>query len=261
VSHGLVLKRFFRSDWLDREPDIVEREARHLRLLAGVDLPIPRLVGVDPDASVCDHPAVLMTRLPGRSVLVPDDWDAWLRGLVEPLAVLHAIGDDAVSSLGAYRTYNDLEALAAPSWSARQDVWEALVERVRGEAPAFVPRFVHRDYHPTNLLWVQGRLSGVLDFTDSSRGPAATDLGHCRLNLASLHGPDVADRFLDMHQAIAPGSIEIDPYWDALSLVEVLPGPDDVYWGWTNLGMHGLTTQTIRDRLDEYASRILARFA
>lgn len=257
----LVLKRFFRRDWLAREPDIAAREARHLQALACVDLPIPRWVGVDPQGEVCDHPAVLMTRLPGRSELVPDDMDAWLRGLVEPLAVLHDIADDRLAAFGEYRSYNDLEALAVPAWSSCPAIWQQLIERVRGERPGFVPRFVHRDYHPTNLLWTRGRVSGVLDFTDSSRGPAAADLGHCRLNLAQLHGPDVAERFLAMHQALAPGSIEIDPYWDMLSLVEVLPGPDDVYWGWTNLGVRHLTTRVVRERLDAYAAGLVAKLA
>ncbi len=260
--HPLVLKRFVRGDWVDREPDVATREARHLAALATLasgDLPVPRLVGVDPDAETCDCPTLLMTRLPGRSLLQPEDMAAWLRGLCQPLIGLHAIPIDGLDCFAPYRSYNDLRSVQVPAWSQRPEVWEGVLARVRGERPGFAARFVHRDYHPNNVLWCRGELSGVLDFTDSSVGPAAVDLGHCRLNLAQLHGPEVAERFLQTYASLAPRTIELDPYWDLLSLVEVLPGPDIVYAGWTKLGVRGLTTRIVRDRLDAYAADLMAK--
>lgn len=257
--HPLLLKRFFREDWLAREPDLAEREARHLELLQGVDLPIPELVAVDPRASETDLPAVLMTRLPGRTRLLPSDLDAWLRSLVEPLVVLHGLPESVASSFPPYRSYSDLGTLEIPGWTRRPELWERVIDRLRRPPPAAEDRFVHRDYHPNNLLWTHGRISGVLDFTDSSHGPAAVDLGHCRINLAQLHGPDVADRFVEVHEAIAPGQIELDPYWDLWSLANVLPGPEGVYWGWRNLGITHLTDEMIWERTDELTARVVAR--
>ncbi len=259
LRHPLVLKRFFREDWLTREPDLAAREARHLEKLSATPLPIPRLVGVDPQASRCDWPAVLMTRLPGRSELVPEDMDDWLLGLVEPLPVLHGLSESVYADLAPYRAYAQVDELVVPEWSARPDAWKRAIDCVQAPPPSTRERFVHRDYHPTNVLWTQSRVSAILDFTDSSRGPAAADLGHCRLNLAQLHGPDVAERFLALHESTAPGSIELDPYWDLLSLIEILPGPPSVYWGWRNLGVRGLTPEIVRDRLDDYAGRLVAK--
>lgn len=259
LRHGLVLKRFYRADWLEREPDVAEREARHLQWLAPVELPMPRLVAVDPRAEHCDLPAILMTRLPGRVELAAPDLDAWLRALVEPLLTLHAIPDALASRFGAYRSYNDVAALDVPAWSRCPEHWSRALERLRQPAPACAPRFVHRDYHPNNLLFLQGRLSAVLDFTDSSYGPAAVDPGHCRLNLAQLCGAGVAERFGALHEEMAPGSVELDPYWDLLSLIEILPGPDDVYWGWRRLGVSGLSTGVVRERLDDYVALLVAK--
>lgn len=261
VRHPLVLKRFFREDWLAEEPDVAEREARHLRLLEGVSLPIPKLVAVDPYAEVCDRPAILMTRLPGRVVLMPDGiggMEAWLRDLAETLRVLHEIPDDVAREFPPYRHYGDPDALPIPAWTKRPDVWEAVAARLREPAPACTSRFVHRDYHPCNLLWKRGEISGVLDFTDSSYGPAPVDLAHCRFNLAQLHGPDVADRFLEVYDALAPGAARLDPYWDFVGFLNTLPGPAGVYWGWRNLGVRHLTAETCWARLDEYAARCVA---
>ena len=259
MRHPLLLKRFFREQWLARDPDLVEREARHLTLLAQVDLPIPRLVAADPRAEDCDLPAVLMTRLPGRPELLPSDVDVWLRSLVEPLGVLHALPESVWSGFPPYQSYNDLGCLEVPRWTRRPGVWERVIERLQGTPPASASHFVHRDYHPGNLLWSQGHVTGVLDFPNSSHGPAAVDLGHCRLNLAQLHGPDVADRFLEVYESVAPGSLELDPYWDLLSLAGCLPGPEGVYWGWRNLGVTHLTAEICWRRLDEFAERLLAR--
>ena len=120
-------------------------------------------------------------------------------------------------------------------------------------------RFYKTNWQTVSTVGELGRLTGVLDFTDSSRGPAAVDLGHCRINLAQLHGADVADRFLELHESLAPGSVELDPYWDLLSLANMLPGPEGVYWGWRNLGVTHLTAEICWQRLDEFAARVVAR--
>jgi aminoglycoside phosphotransferase (APT) family kinase protein len=258
LRHRLVLKRFVQRDWLAREPDLAEREARHLELVAALALPIPRLVAVDARADACDAPALLMTRLSGRVVLSPEEPDAWLRGAAETLRALHELPEERAHALEPYRHYGDPTALAVPAWSKRPEVWERVIARLARAAPQAARRFVHRDYHPGNLLWLQGRRSGVLDFTDSCCGPAAVDLGHCRLNLAQLHGPDCADRFLEIYAALAGGAVEIDPYWDLIGLSNLLPGPEDVYRGWLDLGVRHLRLETCWARLDDYAARVVS---
>jgi hypothetical protein len=67
---------------------------------------------------------------------------------------------------------------------------------------------IHRDYHPQNTLWSRLRLTGVVDWTQASRGPPALDLGHMRWNLVADYGQGVADRFLACYRAAtgaAPG--------------------------------------------------------
>src|SRR6476661_17195 len=71
----LVLRRYVRADWLAREPDLAEHEARVLDLLGPSPVLAPRLVGVDATGERCDGPAVLMTRLPGRIRWSPQDVD------------------------------------------------------------------------------------------------------------------------------------------------------------------------------------------
>ena len=46
--------------------------------------------------------------------------------------------------------------------------------------------FCHRDYHPGNVLWSRGQVSGVVDWTHACHGAPAVDVAHCALNLARL---------------------------------------------------------------------------
>ena len=50
--------------------------------------------------------------------------------------------------------------------------------------------FLHRDFHPGNLLWTDERITGVVDWVSACAGPPEEDIGHCRANLAIRHGQD-----------------------------------------------------------------------
>jgi hypothetical protein len=117
-AHSFVLRRFVRLDWLAEEPDIAEREATALRLLADGRLPTPQLVAVDPLGVAVGVPAVLMTRLEGHIEWDPPALDPFLHGLAETLTAIHATPIPAGVALPAYAPY----ALAMH----RPPVWDLL---------------------------------------------------------------------------------------------------------------------------------------
>ncbi len=71
--------------------------------------------------------------------------------------------------------------------------------------------FLHRDFHPGNVLWTDGAVTGLVDWASAAIGPAAADAGHCRWNLARTLGQDAADRFL------ALTGLAYHPYWDVVA--------------------------------------------
>lgn len=240
-GRGLVLRRFVDEDWLAREPDLAEREARVLELLARSDVPAPRLVAVEPERHW-----VLMTRLPGEIDLAPRDLDSRLAQLAEPLEAIHAVA----GKVPRYRTYEDVQALEPPPWTAHREAWEDALETVRGPAPPTTHCFIHRDYQPSNALWSGGRLTGIVDWVNASWGPPGIDVGHCRLNLALLFDPETAARF----------GPEQNPYWDLLSAIEFLPdGGRGAIAMWQEAGRTDLTPELVVSRYDEYVAGIAAR--
>lgn len=91
-------------------------------------------------------------------------------------------------------------------------------------------------------------------------GPAGVDVGHCRVNLALLHGAWQADEFLERYRHYAGEAFGYDPYWDLVTLIDFAYWQPEVYAGWTDLGVTGLTKELMAERLDAYVSSLLRRF-
>ncbi|MBC7808757.1 MAG: phosphotransferase, partial [Akkermansiaceae bacterium] len=258
-TRDFVLRRFDNVQWLREEPDLARHEAESLRLAVRVREDTPEVVAFDETGSGCGAPAVLMTRLGGAVVLSPPDGAAWLDGLARSLCRIHAV--DAGDFPWKYFTYTDLAAFGTPSWSRCPEHWSAAIAVARGPRPSYPPRFIHRDYHPANVLWQSGAVSGIVDWVNACAGPAGIDVGHCRVNLAQLFGVTTADAFLSAYEKYAGTAFRYDPYWDIVSLLDGSEGEPSVYAGWTALGVTGLTDTLMRDRSDDYLSSLVVRAA
>jgi aminoglycoside phosphotransferase (APT) family kinase protein len=254
---SLVLRRFTDKDWVRREPDVAVREAASVQHAARAGLPAPDLVATDRDGTYCGLPATLVTKLRGEMVLQPANWHEWLQGLASTAAQIHRV--DAAGFRWTYRRYNDGEELAVPSWSKQPEAWKKAIQIVQAAAPSYRECFIHRDYHPSNVLWLNGRVSGVVDWVNGCRGPAGIDVAWCRHNLANLHGVSVADDFLAAYVETAGSEFEYDPYWDLMSVVELLPGPPSMYDGWRAVGVPNISNTLIRERVDLYVASVVAR--
>jgi aminoglycoside phosphotransferase (APT) family kinase protein len=224
VSDGgreqVVLRRYVRPDVNEEEPDIAEREAQVLRFVETIDVPTPKLLAVDPTGTGAGVPSILMSRLAGRIEWSPSNIDRWLQRLAALLPPIHAA---PLPNPGAIRPIAPYEQLsyAPPSWARWPKVWERAVEVFYESASEFPAVFIHRDFHPGNVLWRRGRVTGVVDWQAASIGPAWADVAHCRANLFR-YGLDVADRFTKLWEQQAGASYH--PWADIVAIVDFLDG-------------------------------------
>jgi aminoglycoside phosphotransferase (APT) family kinase protein len=249
-THRLVLRRWARPGWEADDPDYtVEREERVLQLLRSTPVPAPVVVAADPAGVHCDVPAILLTRLAGHPPRPADmSGDRFCRDLAEALAQIHDVDATAQRQLDPYRLYYDRAHAAPARWMPATPVWVLATAAVRERPPLTTMTLIHRDYHPGNALWSRGRLTAVVDWTQASWGPPGLDLGHLRWNLVADHGQQVADQFLDCYRAIT-GSVHDDqPYWDLVSLLDLLLDGDDP----------GDIEPSDLRRFEEYAETLLA---
>jgi hypothetical protein len=102
-------------------------------------------------------------------------------------------------------------------------LWELVFEEATGTAPPSRRCFIHRDYHAYNVLWVDGRISGVLDWPTAAWGRPGIDLARLRLNLAGDIGPEAAERLVGIHESVTGEKGVHDPHWDLVDLADCIP--------------------------------------
>lgn len=254
-SSRCVLRVIDNPEWLVYEPDLAAHEAAALLAAQRAGLPAPQLVAYSSDDVGFGAPVVLMSFLDGVIELQPADPQAWLGALARQLIAIHR--HSAADLAWRYGSWIDMAALAPPSWTAAPRVWERAIEMVRGGPPDYRPVLIHRDYHPTNILWQRGAISGVVDWINACRGPAGVDVAHCRTNLTMMHGMAVADQFLALYSEMSDG-FDYQPYWDVDSILDVcLPEPR-FYAPWQTFGLATIAPHVLQQRIDAQLERVMA---
>jgi aminoglycoside phosphotransferase (APT) family kinase protein len=213
----VVLRCYVLEELKLEEPDIARREAHILRLLERCPVRTPALLAVDPSGEAAGVPAVVMSRIPGRIVWAPDNLDDWLHRLAAVLPEIHASPITTADGVREFTPYVP-DSWDPPSWLSDQRLWTralAVFHRPRLDPDR---AFIHRDYHPGNVLWLRGRLSGVVDWQAASIGPRAADVAHCRRNLISHFNVDVADRFSRLWESISGETYH--PWAEVVTLVD-----------------------------------------
>jgi aminoglycoside phosphotransferase (APT) family kinase protein len=215
----LVLRRYVWPGFLEDEPLAPRREVEALALVAGHGVPAPQVVAADvTGGEVGDGvPGMLMTLLPGRALAVPDVWR-----LAEVAAAVHDVDPDGFGH--DYLPWYRGTTTGPPPGAAQAALWEAAIEVWRGNPPPHRWVFVHRDFHPGNVLWSRDEPTGVVDWANACRGPWGCDVAHCRTNLIGLAGPDAADGFLSAYESLTGRTYH--PYWELAAVLE--HGPS--YW-------------------------------
>ncbi|MFF9277163.1 phosphotransferase family protein [Streptomyces griseosporeus] len=265
---SLVLRSFVKPFFRRHAEGLLTREATVLRLLAGTDVPAASLVAVDATARYCDHPSLLMSLLPGAVRLGDTGADARADLLARQLARIHRLPVTVRERPRTYQAWASPERVTVPAATERPDLWQRAVDVIRREPPAWQGCFLHRDFHPGNVLFTgtddDPRISGIVDWVETSWGPADLDVAHCSTALALLHGVPAGMRFADRYVA-AGGTLAEDGghhlYWRLLDALGFAPDAEKVAVPWRELGRVDLTAGVLTQRLEGYIESLFSRYA
>ncbi|MEM8857499.1 MAG: aminoglycoside phosphotransferase family protein [Chloroflexota bacterium] len=254
-----VLRLFTLTSWLETEPDLARHEAAVLERVQQENFKSPHLIAFDEFGTNTIYPAVLMTKLEGQVELKPSNFDQWLKLQAHTLHQIHQTPIDNFS--WQYKHWFDLNELSVPSWTKQPTVFREMIDILKSPPPEVPLVFLHRDYHPTNILWDESRLSGIVDWVNGCIGPAMIDVGHCRLNLASLFGIQAAEAFLENWKSVAP-SRHYSPWWDICAFANggVFSNKLGIYSGWADFGKNDISIENLADRLDQLAVAMARAF-
>lgn len=214
-----VLRLMTNEPWKAHGCALTEREASALQTLEDTPVPAPTSLGLDAEGRRTGVAAHLMSRLPGRPATGVDDLD--VTAMATLLAVIHEV--KPAKSFRAYQSWAWEAKRILPAWTKHPGSWQRGFDVLAGEPPSYEPMFLHRDYSHRNLLWSGGEISGVVDWVETSTGPAWLDAGHAATNLALAFGPEPAWTFLERYAALTGRQME--KYWLVMDAVGFLPPP------------------------------------
>ena len=249
-----VLRVLDNQKWLAEEPDLAEHEAAALREARAAGLKAPEVVGHSSEDAGFGAPVVLMSYVDGRIDLLPEDFEGWISVLARELAAIHQ--HPGADFAWTYQSWADRTVTAPPSWTRIPHLWERALAIFHSGEPPYDPCFIHRDYHPMNVLWDGDEISGIVDWINACRGPAGVDVSHCRTNLAAMYGPPAAEQFLDSY--LVQGGRPFDPYWDIDSLVDMCVPQPGYYPPWLDFGLAHIPQEELCSRMDCHLERVVA---
>jgi Ser/Thr protein kinase RdoA (MazF antagonist) len=258
-AHGTtqgVLRVVTNEAWLAESPDLVEHEVAALdEAHRHVGIPTPRAIAAASGDVGFGAPVVLMSWLNGAVSLPARPPPAWLERLAATAVAIHRHARPRLR--WKYSSWTNKTALSVPAWSTlARDRWQRAFAIARAPAPHLPEVFIHRDFHPTNVLWRDGDVTGVVDWANACRGPAAVDVAHCRTNLTAMYGTDVADAFLGAYMRLA-GRLDYQPYWDLDSMLDWVSSGPSFYAPWGEFGLATIPREKLRQRFDEHLASIL----
>ncbi|MFI9604530.1 phosphotransferase family protein [Streptomyces sp. NPDC052043] len=264
---SLVLRSFVRPFFVRHAEGLLTREAAVLRLLAGTEVPAAGLVAVDATARDCDHPSLLMSLLPGTLRLADEGAGRRAELLARQLLRIHRLPVTAEARPRTYQAWTSPERVSPPEDTDRPELWRRAVDVIRREPPQYRACFLHRDFHPGNVLFTGDgdslRISGVVDWVETSWGPADLDVAHCSTALALLHGVSTGMDFADRYLA-AGGTLAEDRaahlYWRLLDALAFAPDAEKVADPWRETNRAELTPTVLTGRLEEYLQALFDRY-
>ena len=221
---AVVVKRYDQAVAGAEAAALVRSEERGLLAAEQCVLAAPRLLCCDHDGARTGAPVLAMTRLDGLPEATGGR--AWTNGLAGTLGVIASARSPTIALPAIESWQEPLDN--CPDWIDDGGLWRAFQERMAAGLVGTLPRFVHRDFHPLNVLWDHGAVSGVVDWANACIGPIEFDVSRCRVNVALSAGIAEADAFL---VACAPFVERYDCAWDLETVASILGNPDVVLAG------------------------------
>lgn len=184
----------------------------------------------------------LISRLPGWADITPAEPSRFATQLGEALARIHATAAGRLAGFPCVfdRPGGSRAALSGPAASLAVARWESLTT-----APAVLTHF---DFWSGNTVWMDGALTGVVDWPGSALGPRGFDLGWCRLDLYLLYDRQLADIFLGSYQAASATALPDPLLYDLWAVARSHRDVESWVPNYSDLGRGDLTARELRNR-------------
>jgi aminoglycoside phosphotransferase (APT) family kinase protein len=227
-------------------------ERRMLGILDGLGGLAPLLLASDLRGRWSERPTTVIGRLDGTADITPTDPERWATELGRALAVVHAVPTERLTSLPSVFDRGgggSRDRLAGPLASAVRSRWAEIADSAE--------ELAHTDYWSGNVVWRDGELTGIVDWSSAARGPRGFDLGWCRLDLFLLFDQRIADHFLEAYEVAVGRTVGDIDLWDSWAAARSHDGVETWVPNYAPLGRADLDARELRSRHTGWTERLL----
>ncbi|MCC7231146.1 MAG: phosphotransferase [Fimbriimonadaceae bacterium] len=236
------------SPWkFKANPDVAAEEYRVLQVLHSAGLASPPPMYLENRTAEVPDPFFVVEFIEGRPQLNPSDVSGYLDKLASQLAQIHQVdltGWDLTFLPTQDRGYSELNR------PLNEEMREAEIRRMLEPWSIFTSRnpmvLRHGDFWPGNVLWIDGEISGVIDWEETMIGEPLADLAISRLDVWWILGSEASDEFTRRYQLRMNLDLTSLPYWDLCASLRPMKGLE--YWAssYPKLGRPDVTVDTMR---------------
>ena len=256
-----VVVRVFREYEHDAAED-VRRELAALTALSQATALAPKPILADPNGEIIGDPLIVMSFFPGAPLPPGPHAEAWVRQMADGLVAIHKT---PLAQLSA-----DFRRGETPAERVTRIVGsppktpDALWDRVAAVLPqaavgrtANTATLIHGDYWFGNTIWLDGRLTGIIDWDGARIDDPALDVSIARNDIMVFSGPRMADDFLERYER-ARGPLAGLVFWDLVACLSPIKWLAGWVEGYQELGVD-LPLPEARARLESWVESVLAR--
>ncbi|MGI8712522.1 MAG: phosphotransferase family protein [Solirubrobacteraceae bacterium] len=246
-AHSVVIRQFPVAD------HAAAGEQRVLQTLDGLGGLAPVLLGGDLTAQWSEHPTSLISWLDGQADITPTDPERWADELGRAIAVVHAVPSGRLMTLPSVfdRSGGSQGVLDGPLATEVRSRW--------AQVTASPEVLTHSDYWSGNVVWRDGKLTGIVDWSGGARGPRGFDLGWCRLDLLLLFDEQVADVFLWAYETAIGSTVCDMALWDSWAVARSHDLVETWVPNYAPLGRADLDESELRRRHSQWTAQLLER--
>lgn len=172
----------------------VELEYQLLQALHQNGLSVPKPLLVDSGSSILGNPFLVIEFIEGTSEIPSTHKGQYIDLVADKLAEIHTL---SIADLPTLPMRTDLlpEVL---DYLPEDLEWKSLIDHLRSRSDTKyleLPKLLHGDFWPENLLWQNGSIASILDWEDAAFGDPLSDVAGCRLELRYKFGREGMQRF------------------------------------------------------------------
>ena len=199
------------------------RQFRLLQALHAAGLAVPPPLHFDDSRQILPFPYLAMAFMPGAICFKPANLAGHMQQLATQLVRIHRLDTAPLQFVPRADSCGELSRPLPPATPPFDAA--SLKQQLQAVSPNPAlnrPVLQHGDFWPGNSLWVDGRLSAIVDWEDAHLGEPLQDLAQSRAEISWIFGPAALLEFTRTYQAQQPLDYRALPYWDLCAALRML---------------------------------------